>query len=184
MVQDVEAGWSVSEVAKRFRVSRSTASKWVRPYREEGLAGLEDRSSAPHSNPRRTPPEVEQRICAVRRSEGFGPHRIAWRSVSPAPPSTPCSGAHVSTASTSCCQRVRTGLGKRELGLDARASLIASSRPPADALGNFGPGREHRLNVRQHLVGQGEYEIFHGRARNYVPRSHRLGKSRVSLAGC
>ena len=74
----VEAGWSVSEVAKRFRVSRSTVAKWLRRFREEGVAGLEDRSSAPHSNPRRTPPEVEQRICAVRRSEGFGPHRIAW----------------------------------------------------------------------------------------------------------
>lgn len=78
MVEEVEAGWSRSEVARRFRVSRSTVAKWVRRYREEGVAGLEDRSSAPHSNPRRTPPEVEQRICAVRRSEGFGPHRIAW----------------------------------------------------------------------------------------------------------
>ena len=78
MVEEVEAGWSRSEVAKRFRVSGSTVAKWVRRYREEGVAGLEDRSSAPHSNPRRTPAEVEQRICAVRRSEGFGPHRIAW----------------------------------------------------------------------------------------------------------
>jgi transposase InsO family protein len=78
MVQEVEAGWSVSEVARRFRVSRTTVAKWVRRYREDGVAGLEDRSSAPHSNPRRTPPEVEERICAVRRGAGFGPHRIAW----------------------------------------------------------------------------------------------------------
>ena len=27
---------------------------------------------------RRTAPELERRICAVRRSAGFGPHRIAW----------------------------------------------------------------------------------------------------------
>lgn len=78
MVEEVEAGWSRSEVARRFRVSRSTVWKWVRRYHEEGVAGLEDRSSAPHSNPRRTPPAVEQRIRTVRRSEGFGPHRIAW----------------------------------------------------------------------------------------------------------
>ena len=78
MVREVEDGWSISEVARRFRVSHTTVAKWARRHREEGEAGLEDRSSAPHSNPRRTPPEVEQRICAVRRSEGFGPHRIAW----------------------------------------------------------------------------------------------------------
>ena len=78
MVLEVEAGWSQAEVARRFRVSRATVAKWWRRYREEGAAGLRDRSSAPRSNPRRTAAALEQRICAVRRSQGFGPHRIAW----------------------------------------------------------------------------------------------------------
>ena len=78
LVLEVEAGWSQAEVARRFRVSRPTVAKWVRRFREAGADGLEDRSSAPHRHPRRTAPELEQRICAVRRSEGFGPHRIAW----------------------------------------------------------------------------------------------------------
>ncbi len=78
MVLEVEAGWSQAEVARRFRVSRPTVAKWVRRFREAGAEGLEGRNSAPHSNPRRTAPELEQRICAVRRSAGFGPHRIAW----------------------------------------------------------------------------------------------------------
>ncbi len=78
MVLEVEAGWSQAEVARRFRVSRPTVAKWWRRYREEGAAGLRDRSSAPRSNPRRTAAALEQRICAVRRSQGFGPHRIAW----------------------------------------------------------------------------------------------------------
>ena len=26
----------------------------------------------------RTPPELERRICSVRRRQGFGPHRIGW----------------------------------------------------------------------------------------------------------
>ena len=47
-------------------------------FREAGADGLEGRNSAPHRQPRRTAPELEQRICAVRRSAGFGPHRIAW----------------------------------------------------------------------------------------------------------
>ena len=78
MVLEVEAGWSQAEVARRFRVSRPTVAKWVRRYREAGVAGLEGRNSAPHRHPRRTAPELERRICAVRRSAGFGPHRIAW----------------------------------------------------------------------------------------------------------
>ena len=102
MVLEVEAGWSQAEVARRFRVSRPTVSKWWRRYREEGAAGLRDRSSAPRSNPRRTAAALEQRICAVRRSQGFGRTASPGRSGSPAPPLTPCSGASASTASIAC----------------------------------------------------------------------------------
>jgi hypothetical protein len=78
LVQQVAAGWPQAEVARQFRVSRATVSKWVRRYREHGEAGLGDRSCAPYAHPRRTPPELEGRICAVRCQQGFGPHRIAW----------------------------------------------------------------------------------------------------------
>ena len=78
LVREVEAGWSQAEVARRFRVSRPTVAKWVRRFREARTVGLEDRNPAPRANPRRTTAELEQRICAVRRSAGFGPHRIAW----------------------------------------------------------------------------------------------------------
>ena len=50
----------------------------MRRDREAGAAALENRSSAAHSHPRRTPRELEHVICAVRLGEGFGPHRIAW----------------------------------------------------------------------------------------------------------
>jgi transposase InsO family protein len=78
LVQQVAAGWSVAEVARQFRVSRATVTKWVRRSREQGRAGLSDRGSAPHRRPRLTPPQVAERICAVRRATGWGPHRIAW----------------------------------------------------------------------------------------------------------
>ena len=78
LVREVAAGWSQAEVARRFRVSRHTVAKWLRRFREEGAAGLDDRRSAPRSHPRRTPPELERRICAVRRTQDFGPHRIQW----------------------------------------------------------------------------------------------------------
>jgi len=78
LVQQVADGWPVAEVARQFRVSRATAYKWVRRYCQGGRAALEDRPSRPHSCPRRTPAPLESQICAIRRKEGWGPHRIAW----------------------------------------------------------------------------------------------------------
>ena len=44
LIQQVMAGWPQAEVARQFRVSRPTVAKWVGSYREEGDAGLRDRS--------------------------------------------------------------------------------------------------------------------------------------------
>ena len=67
LVDEVNRRIPQAEVARRFRVSRSTVAKWVRRFRELGEAGLDDRSCAPHRSPRRTRPELEQTICSVRR---------------------------------------------------------------------------------------------------------------------
>jgi transposase InsO family protein len=48
--------------AEAVGISARTASKWVMRYRREGLAGLEDRSSAPRRVPART---GEQRVAAI-----------------------------------------------------------------------------------------------------------------------
>jgi transposase InsO family protein len=40
--------WKVAAVAAAAGCSERTAQKWLRRYRDEGLAGLEDRSSRPH----------------------------------------------------------------------------------------------------------------------------------------
>ena len=79
LVHQVEAGWSQSEVARQFRVSRPTVSKYVRRYAEDGTSGLLDRSSRPLSSPRLTPPWLAKAICKLRRKRGWGPHRISWR---------------------------------------------------------------------------------------------------------
>lgn len=49
---------SVTALALRFGVSRKTAHKWIARYREEGAAGLHDRSSAPHTQAFRISPEL------------------------------------------------------------------------------------------------------------------------------
>ena len=79
MVKQVEDGWSQSEVARQFRVSRPTVAKYVRRYAEHGLTGLEDRTSRPRNSPRLTPPWLVKAICKLRRKRGWGPHRISWQ---------------------------------------------------------------------------------------------------------
>jgi transposase InsO family protein len=70
-------GWPASEVARHFQVSRSTAYKWVRRYRTEGEAGLLDRSSRPHRQPRALPVAAIATILDARRYRRYGPHRLA-----------------------------------------------------------------------------------------------------------
>ncbi len=49
----MEQGQTRKAVALAFHVSQKTAAKWVRRYREQGAAGLRDRSSKPHRSPRK-----------------------------------------------------------------------------------------------------------------------------------
>jgi transposase InsO family protein len=60
----LEGRWSLKEAMAEFKLSRQSAAKWVRRYREHGLAGLRDRTSRPHQSPRRT---SEERIMEVER---------------------------------------------------------------------------------------------------------------------
>jgi len=61
---------SLRDTARRLSISRNTVRKWVRRYLAEGEAGLVDRSRRPHSSPRRTPPEVEERVLSLNREKG------------------------------------------------------------------------------------------------------------------
>ena len=63
----VDEGWSIAGAAEAAGVSERTCSKWVRRYRDEGEAGLCDRSSTPRSVPNRTPEDRVAAIAALRR---------------------------------------------------------------------------------------------------------------------
>jgi hypothetical protein len=56
-------------------ISRKCVRTWITRYAAEGEAGLVDRSSRPHTSPRRTAAEVEDRIVELRSRERRGP---AW----------------------------------------------------------------------------------------------------------
>jgi transposase len=60
-------GWSLAQAAEAAGVSDRTAAKWVRRYRQEGPAGLADRSSEPVRQPTRTPEDRVAAIAALRR---------------------------------------------------------------------------------------------------------------------
>jgi transposase InsO family protein len=57
----------VATASRRLGVSRQTAYKWLGRAKQEGDAGLLDRSRRPRVSPRQTPPEVEERVCELRR---------------------------------------------------------------------------------------------------------------------
>jgi transposase InsO family protein len=60
-------GWSLRSAAEAAGVSERTAYRWLRRWREEGEAGLLDRSSAPKSIPHRTAADRVETIAALRR---------------------------------------------------------------------------------------------------------------------
>lgn len=72
MVERVLAGEAVSVVAEAVGVDVKTVRKWVARYREQGASGLRDRSSRPHRCPGRTPPDLEERVLALRRQRWTG----------------------------------------------------------------------------------------------------------------
>ncbi len=75
----VEGGWTISYAAAVFNVSWPTAKKWADRYRTGGPAPMEDRSSRPHSCPRRTPRPVVRKIVHLRWKKRLGPVAIAGR---------------------------------------------------------------------------------------------------------
>jgi transposase InsO family protein len=68
----LEGRLSLCEAAAEYRLSRQTAAKWVRRYREQGVAGLSDRSSRPHRSPRGTSKEKIVEIEQLRRQRWTG----------------------------------------------------------------------------------------------------------------
>jgi hypothetical protein len=99
----LEEGWSVAAAAESVGVSRATAHKWIRRFREEGLAGLQDRSSAPQHLPRALPRGEVARIVRARRASRLDPTGSLPSSGTRAPPSTGCCDGmafHVSRTST------------------------------------------------------------------------------------
>jgi transposase InsO family protein len=80
----VEEGWPPSRAAEFFNVSWRTAAKWAQRYREEGAAGMGDRSSARHTQHAKTPAPVVRKIVHLRWKRRLGPVQIGAQLAMPA----------------------------------------------------------------------------------------------------
>ena len=62
-----QPGANVSQLCRRFGISRKTGNKWLSRYRQGGEGELLDRSRRPRSSPEKTAAAMEERVVEVRR---------------------------------------------------------------------------------------------------------------------
>ena len=68
---------SIKPTARLFQTTVPTVRKWLRRYQQQGPRGLIELSRAPHRQPGKTPPEVEQQVVALRQQLfTFGARRL------------------------------------------------------------------------------------------------------------
>jgi transposase InsO family protein len=73
-------GATVTDVARRYGVSRATLHRWLVRHANEGLGGLVDKSCRPDTCPHQMPPHVEAKVLEMRRVHpDWGPRTIRNR---------------------------------------------------------------------------------------------------------
>jgi transposase InsO family protein len=80
----IEGGLSRADAAYQFNTTPKTVAKWVKRFLGEGVEGLHDRSSRPHSSPSQTAPATCAVIEMLRRQRHTGKQIAAAVEVSPA----------------------------------------------------------------------------------------------------
>jgi putative transposase len=83
-LQFVKLAWkaqqSMSQLCRRFGMSRRTGYKWLSRFEREGPQGLQDRACRPHRSPRRTSSKWLKRIRGLRRRHpSWGSCKLAAR---------------------------------------------------------------------------------------------------------
>ena len=70
-------GATVTEVARRYGVSRASVHTWIRRYEAGSVAALADRSHRPDHHPRQLAADIEALLCEMRRAHPrWGPRRL------------------------------------------------------------------------------------------------------------
>jgi transposase InsO family protein len=78
VMEVLQQGATVTDVARRYGVSRWSVHTWINHYEDGGLAALADRSHRPNRHPRQLAAEIEALVCEIRRAHPrWGPRRLA-----------------------------------------------------------------------------------------------------------
>lgn len=77
LCERIDSGRPIAHVAAEAGVSRATLSKWYGRWRDEGEAGLVEKSSRPMRSPAAIGDDIVDAILELRRAEKWGNARIA-----------------------------------------------------------------------------------------------------------
>jgi transposase len=78
-VMEVIGGAPVTDVARRYGVSRQAVHLWLGKYKREGLSWLADHSHRPRFQPRQLDAAIEAMICQLRNAHPrWGPQRLQY----------------------------------------------------------------------------------------------------------
>jgi putative transposase len=69
--------WSMTELCRRFGISRKTGYKWLGRYVQEGLSGLQEKPRVPRHCPHRIAPDIAAVLLEAKRLQPhWGPRQI------------------------------------------------------------------------------------------------------------
>jgi transposase-like protein len=71
----LDTGATITDVAARYGVDRTTLHHWLSRYANGGLEALATKSSKPDTCPHQMDPVIEARVVVLRRSPPWGPAR-------------------------------------------------------------------------------------------------------------
>lgn len=78
VLQHADKIGDVGKACRYFGVGRASFYRWRTAYRQNGLAGLENRKTAPKNPANRTAPEIVEKVLHLRKTYRLGPIRIVW----------------------------------------------------------------------------------------------------------
>jgi transposase InsO family protein len=125
VIRAIEPDCNFSELCREFQISRQQGYKWLKRFKEKGVAGLKDRSRAPHSQALTTNAEVVFEILDWKRAHPrWGPDKIQAKLVA----------VHANPPSVRTVARIlkRAGLVKKRRNRAAPVER-ANDAPKSDA---------------------------------------------------
>src|SRR5271169_1199585 len=76
LIREFTDGESIASLAEMYGVARKTIYKWIARHGAEGVAGLQDRSRAPHTRPQQLTAETIAHVIETRQRWGWGPRKL------------------------------------------------------------------------------------------------------------